>query len=250
MQLIKQKGSSMKRSGFTMVELIFVIVIIGILAATALPKFGDVKDKAKINSELANLSGLDGALLAAVEFQIDNFGNRNISWHNETITNPSRLNTRYNTTQAYHAINNENKVLSKIAKKVEKLVIQGAASTNGTNIVAWTTDTNPANDILFLTSTASDPITGVNKPIDIKGKPDSNDLWVFNPNDFDLNITSNGNYPLASSPTIIPATSITLLDFNDTNQIAKAGTQNMRNLTVVRYDSNASTVTNDVLEIQ
>ncbi len=38
----------MKRSGFTMIELIFVIVIIGILSAVALPKFLGVATQAKV----------------------------------------------------------------------------------------------------------------------------------------------------------------------------------------------------------
>lgn len=48
----------MKRSGFTMIELIFVIVILGILAAVALPKFIGVSEQAQVGK----LKGFVGSL--------------------------------------------------------------------------------------------------------------------------------------------------------------------------------------------
>ena len=52
------------KKAFTLVEIIFVIVIIGVLATVAIPQFTNLTDNAKISAELSTASAIQTALEA------------------------------------------------------------------------------------------------------------------------------------------------------------------------------------------
>jgi prepilin-type N-terminal cleavage/methylation domain-containing protein len=55
---IKGKPSGAAQKGFTIIELVVVILLLGILTATALPRFIDVTDEAKTAVQTATQGGL------------------------------------------------------------------------------------------------------------------------------------------------------------------------------------------------
>ena len=62
MKTIKQDKHLSKRSGFTLIEIILVVVIIGILAGIAIPRMGGQSAKAQASQAKSNIAALSMAV--------------------------------------------------------------------------------------------------------------------------------------------------------------------------------------------
>lgn len=62
--LMKMRSRMQNQKGFTLVELMVVVVILGVLVAIAVPVYNSVTDRAERGAIEANLRTLDGAIMS------------------------------------------------------------------------------------------------------------------------------------------------------------------------------------------
>ena len=162
-----------------MVELIFVIVIIGILAGMAVPKFMGVKDQAKKSTELSSASAISVALEAI--HGTWSTSDEDFDWNNDGVDDNISKDLSYH---GYpYDLERRGDAMGALFRSSSKSSFKAHGGLlSGTNIA-----------YRLYTAKASDPITGVKYPQekagkDIEGKPDKNDFWLYV---IDANVTSS-----------------------------------------------------------
>ncbi len=193
----------MDRKAFTMIELIFVIIIIGTLSAMAVPKFTGVKDQAVKATELSTASAVATALESihsAWSISEDDF-----DWDNDGLDDDIATEL---SSQGYpwRLSRDGSDALDALLKSGSKsgFVEQSGLLTQATMRYR------------LYTGKASDPDRGIkfatNSARDVVGKPDRNDFWLYAP---EVNGTCSVSSDLFPARRVISGDFI-LLDVNGT----------------------------------
>jgi prepilin-type N-terminal cleavage/methylation domain-containing protein len=158
----------MKRNAFTMVELIFVIVIIGIISSMAIPKFNGVKDQANRSTELSTAASIS-AVLESIHGTWS-ISDGDFDWNNDGVNDDIKTEL---------ADSGYPKNLERNGDDIGALTKSSSKSGFTKQVLGVMND--DANSLYSIfTAKASNPLTGVKfASKDIEGKPDKNDFWLY-----------------------------------------------------------------------
>jgi prepilin-type N-terminal cleavage/methylation domain-containing protein len=122
------RSSIRNAKGFTLIELMIVVVIIGILAAIAIPKFANTKDKAKLASVQTDIRNLMNTMEVAASNNNNEFTTPAATDYNLSTGNTVAFS---NVTPAGYAIQVDNASIVGAVKSCKVAV--GAAATPATD---------------------------------------------------------------------------------------------------------------------
>ena len=154
------------KQAFTLIELIFVIVIIGVLSAVAIPKFSHLSSNAKISSEMATAATVQSALDNIHADWITAEGN--FSWgngKNSDCSSGSGVSDDFNCTSGYPT-----KLGDTANGKAFNYLLKNPKSVDA----KWSCTAN--NNYHGPASSTDSGVANSNKA----DKPDSNDHWEYN----------------------------------------------------------------------
>ncbi len=235
----------MNKKAFTLIELVFIIVIIGILASIAIPKFNRLDSSAKINAEIATFNSAQKSLQIANSiysdaitngyrggkdgdistFDIDQdskeeeFGEGMLlTLHSSKEEAKFDSNSFMDMSKKYAIFNDRGKILSKILKNQTSLRVIAyiPASENGIG-EKGKGDDSTSYDIIALTAQASSRFSGVKEDFsngDFLGKPDSNDFWIYNGTPFPIDLNASKGVILSANYRSIMPGEFVLIDIN------------------------------------
>ena len=159
---MNSKIKSKKSSGFTLIELVIVVVILGFLAVTAIPRFLDLTDQAK----QANIEGMAGGFATGVSLV-------RAQWEAEARPNdggtPKQNFTTYDGTVVYLTVED-------IANSVRPGYILG---TTATSLVANVDCVQVWNAIFQQPPSITTTDLDVNSEVDYFASKDSNNLCHY-----------------------------------------------------------------------
>ena len=167
-----------------MVELIFVIVIIGILAAVAIPRFTNLTSNAKVSSELSTASAVETAIESAHSEWI--VSDCEFRWGADQTSNCKKENNNYPYEGNFSCTNGYPKNLGNCPKEPFIYILKNGKSLNDD----WSCSKN--GEIVIFRGPASKDGSGVSD--NDKTKPDENDCWIYD--------QSNGSFTLDENCTL------------------------------------------------
>jgi len=260
----------MNKKAFTLIELVFIIVIIGILASIALPKFNKMDDTAKINAEMGTMravissfevanakykdivnSGWRGGKDGNKEtYDVDEDGKEEKFANGVLLTlHSSEKEAKFDSknsmdiSKKYALFNDQGKIFSKLVKNSSALRViayvecsQNGIGENGEG------DDSTDYDIIAVTAQASSRFSGapessVNK--DIVGRPDENDFWIYNGSPYPIDLNTTDKIILSDNANYINPGELVLIDIDGSKMKSDI---RLRNIKVQRSDHSGKSV--------